>query len=63
MQEDSEINAVIEDPCTSNWLRTSLVSALNRDCVDAANDAEILSGLLNRLCAEIHSVQLVSLTQ
>lgn len=43
---NDEIAAVLACPTTSFWLRQSLEQALNRDCVDAANDAEQLSHLL-----------------
>lgn len=47
---DDEIRAILESPCSSYWLRQALHSALDRDSVDVANDAEHLSGLLSRRC-------------
>jgi hypothetical protein len=47
---DEEIRAVIASPGTSFWLRKALEEALTRDCVDAANDAELLSEILARRC-------------
>jgi hypothetical protein len=48
----SDINQVIanimDSPSTSTWLRNALRSALSRDCVDAANDAELLATLLRK---------------
>ena len=41
-----EIVAVISDPNTSPWLREALRSALHRDPVDAASDAQQLGQLL-----------------
>ena len=38
---------VMADPATSAWLRRTLQSALERDPVDAANDAEVLATLLD----------------
>jgi len=35
------------------WLRSCLLSALSRDLVDAANDAEALAQLLGRGCQEL----------
>jgi len=32
---------------TSSWLREAITSALERDPVDAAYDAKVLSGLMN----------------
>lgn len=34
---------LLESMCTSNWLKESLKSALQRDPVDAARDAELLA--------------------
>lgn len=39
---------VINDPQTSDWLRWALRSALERDPIDVANDAELLRILLVR---------------
>lgn len=40
------INEILEDPAGSYWLKDALRSALNRDCLDAAYDAELLAKLL-----------------
>jgi len=40
------IEAILADPSTSNWLKSSLSAALSRDPVDAANDACLLKTLL-----------------
>lgn len=50
MTVDDEILAVLACASTSHWLRDALTSALNRDSVDAANDAEHLHDLLSRRC-------------
>jgi hypothetical protein len=42
------IPEVLANPCTSYWLANALRSALNRDPVDAINDAETLVGLLTK---------------
>lgn len=41
------IQQVLDSPSASFWLKNALQSALNRDCVDAARDAELLSTLLS----------------
>lgn len=43
---DRRIRAIINDPAVSYWLKQALEGALRRDPVDAANDAEVLAGLL-----------------
>ncbi|WP_202879040.1 MULTISPECIES: hypothetical protein [unclassified Pseudomonas] len=47
---ESALAKLIESPAVSEWLKSALKSALDRDCVDAANDAEILADLLGRRC-------------
>jgi hypothetical protein len=37
---------VTEDPAASDWLKESLMNAINRDPVDAANDAQVLYEIL-----------------
>jgi hypothetical protein len=44
------IEEVVRDPSASSWLKAALRSALERDSVDAANDAEVLARLLDRSC-------------
>jgi hypothetical protein len=41
------IDDVLRDPAASFWLKTALRTALERDPVDAANDAEMLLRLLD----------------
>jgi hypothetical protein len=50
-----EIAAVLHDPAASSWLKTCLCSALSRDPVDAANDAEVLAQLLELRCRDVLS--------
>ncbi len=40
----------LRDPAASFWLKDALRSALSRDPVDAANDAEVLARLLEQRC-------------
>jgi hypothetical protein len=47
------IEAVLEDPAASFWLKAALRSALSRDPVDAANESELLARLLDRWCRDI----------
>ena len=46
--ESVTVVGVKNDPAVSMWLRVSLGTALSRDPVDAANDAEVLYYLLVR---------------
>lgn len=50
-----KIQEVINDPSTSAWLREALKQSLERDAVDAANDAELLADLLDQRCTEVLS--------
>jgi hypothetical protein len=38
---------ITEDAAASDWLKQTLIQAINRDPVDAAKDAEVLSTILN----------------
>ena len=49
------IDEVLADPAASFWLKTTLLSALCRDPVDAAHDSEILARLLAERCDKILS--------
>lgn len=53
MSIQEEIQAVITAPETSHWLSDALIAASLRDPVDAANDAEVLSDLMSRRCAQL----------
>jgi hypothetical protein len=55
MTVEFEIEQVLTDPAASFWLKECLRSALDRDPVDVANDAEVLAQLLDRRCQEILS--------
>ena len=44
---ETRIAAVISDPACSYWLKDALSRALDRDPVDAVNDAEALFDLLD----------------
>ena len=52
-RELPEIEEILADPAASFWLRAALRSAVARDPVDAANDAEVLARLLDRRCRSI----------
>lgn len=56
-RELPEIVAVLQDPAASFWLKAAIRSALVRDPVDAANDAELLSRLLASRCNDILTVR------
>jgi len=47
------LNAILNDPSASYWLKDSLRSALRRDIVDAANDAEVLAEVLADRCEDL----------
>jgi hypothetical protein len=43
---DDQIRHVIASPDTSFWLKKALAEAMQRDCLDALHDAELLARLL-----------------
>jgi len=56
---DALVQGTINDPSTSYWLKEALVTLIQRDPVDAANDARILADLMQSRLEEIlqHSQQ------
>jgi hypothetical protein len=44
---------ILASPSTSYWLKDALKSALNRDCVDASKDAELLALVLSERAQDI----------
>lgn len=50
---EDRIRTVLDDRGASFWLKDALKSALQRDCVDAANDAELLASILDERAAAI----------
>jgi hypothetical protein len=51
---DHEVEKVMADRSASDWLKAALRGALNRDPVDALNDAFALAGILEeRLRVEL----------
>ena len=62
MSNDEEIGQMLADPGLSDWFKQALSSSLKRDPVDAANDAELLSAVLDRRSQAIAADALTSLT-
>ena len=42
-----DIQAILEDPAVSDWLKVALTEAIERDPVDALNDALLLTQALD----------------
>ncbi len=61
MPNDEEIRELLADPGLSDWFKQALSSSLKRDSVDAANDAELLSAVLDRRSRAIAADALTSL--
>lgn len=56
MPTANDIQAILNDPATSDWLKRSLEEALTRDPVDAADDAEQLAEVLASRCDQLLQV-------
>ena len=41
------VNTILSDHAASNWLKDALQSAMARDPIDAANDAQALAAVLD----------------
>lgn len=52
MSSDQEIQAIIQDPSTSYWLRNAIQASLHRDPLDVANDAEHLAMIFAKRARE-----------
>ena len=61
MPKDEEIRQMVDDPGLSVWFKRALISALDRDPVDAANDAGLLSIVLDRRAQAIAAAALAAL--
>ena len=53
MPSDEELMMMASDPAHSYWFSNALREALKRDPVDAANDAGLLSLVLDKRAAEL----------
>ena len=45
---EQQINRIIDSPSTSFWVSDAFRELMQRDCLDAARDAELLGSLLSR---------------
>ncbi|QXW20194.1 hypothetical protein KXJ72_17995 (plasmid) [Comamonas aquatica] len=45
--QSPKIEELLRDPAVSNWLKKAITECLERDPVDAANDAELLAQVLD----------------
>lgn len=53
MPSDDEIRRILNGPGTSSWMKVALSTALERDPVDAVNDAELLAMVLAHRARQI----------
>ena len=60
MPSDDEIKKILSEPGTSSWFKLALSTALNRDPVDAANDAELLAIVLSKRAETIGAAGLAA---
>lgn len=55
MPSDDELKTMANDQAHSYWFRNALLAALDRDPVDAANDAGLLAIVLDKRAGELAS--------
>jgi hypothetical protein len=48
-----QVLEVAEDPAVSDWLKSTLIDAINRDPVSTAEDAEVLRRILQLRAAAV----------
>ncbi len=58
MNSLKRIHAITNDFAASDWLKAAVLTILERDCVDAARDAEILAEIARARANEIASYHL-----
>jgi hypothetical protein len=61
MPSDDEIRTILCGLGTSTWLKNALMAALDRDPVDAVNDAELLAMVLWHRADQITATTRVAL--
>jgi hypothetical protein len=59
MPSDDDIRRIIANPTFSDWFRCALQTALERDPVDAANDAGLLALVLDKRASGILARSLI----
>ena len=62
MPSDEELRKILKDPGMSSWFKLALSTALNRDPVDAAADADLLAIVLARRAGQINAAGLAAVT-
>jgi hypothetical protein len=50
---DPHVDDVLSDPASSHWLKSALRDSLERDPVDALNDALALAGVLEERLRQV----------
>ena len=61
MPSDDEIRSILNGPGTSTRMKVALTTALNRDPVDAVNDAELLAMVLGHRADQISAAAMAEL--
>ena len=61
MPSDDEIRRILAGPGTSNWMKVALSTAINRDPVDALNDAELLAIVLRHRAEQVRAAALAEI--
>ena len=61
MPSDDEIRRILKEPGTSGWMKVALSTALNRDPVDAVNDAELLALVLRNRAKQVSAAAMADI--
>jgi hypothetical protein len=61
MPSDDDLRNIMSEPGISHWMKNALTTALERDPVDAANDAELLAIALRHRAEVIESEALTAM--
>ena len=55
------IAKILNDPSVHDWVKSQYHVAKCRDCLDAANDAELLAAMLRQRCEQIIALNMAAL--
>ena len=57
MENKIRVSDVLNDPCVSDWTKMAIRTQLQRDPVDALNDAELLVIILKQNLVRIQAME------
>lgn len=59
-EDKTKVESILADPCTSYWLKDAIKAILDRDCMDAISDVEVLLEVANNVVKPMRRRKVVS---